>query len=143
MTVDQILSDYDRALRLDDGCARSAFCFAIRSLTGELWSWQSPPHVLTTRAGALISDRRDRSPARQEVIERSIIALSDRLRADLMIYVYDQADVLPVTFAQYALDNRADLQCEVALSKIWSGSWWAPVDRHSYLSLHPDLRSHD
>ena len=143
MTVDHVLEIYDRALNQDDGCARWAFTCAIHSLIGEWWSWQVPPHVLTSRASTLVSLRRDRSPAHQEVIERSILALFDRLQRDLILYVYDGVDQLTCTWSEYARDNAGDLECELALSKLWAGSWWAPVGRDTMLSLNPlEVSSH-
>lgn len=143
MTVDHVLEVYDLALNQDDGCARFAFVWAIEYLIGARWSWQVPPHVLTSRASTLVSLTRDRSPAHQEVIERSILALSDRLQRDLIIYVYDGVDQLTCTWAEYARDNAGDLECETALSKLWSGSWWAPAGRDTMLSLNPLEVSHD
>ena len=143
MTVDHVLKAYDLALNQDDGCARWAFTCAIECLTGERWSWQVPPHILASRASSLVSLRRDRSPAHQEVIERSILALSDRLQRDLILYVYDGVDQLTCTWSEYARDNAGDLECELALSKLWAGSWWAPVGPSTMLSLNPLEVSHD
>jgi len=135
-TPSQILSVYDRALNLDDGCARHAFCCAIEALIGERWSWQVSPHSLTVRAGELILGRH-RSPSQQALIERSIIALSDRLRDDLILYVYDGFDEVEARWAAFRADNRGDLACELALSKIWSGALWAPISRSVMVSLSP------
>lgn len=136
-TPAQILSVYDRALHQDDGCARWAFCCAVEALIGERWAWQVAPHSLTLRASHLVSEGAYRSPARQELIERSIIALSDRLRDDLIIYVYDGYDEVEAKWSDFRADNRADLSCELALAKLWSGALWAPLSRSLMISLSP------
>jgi hypothetical protein len=137
-TPSQILSIYARALNQDDGCARWAFCCAIEALIGERWAWQVAPHSLTLRASHLVSDgARHRSPARQALIERSIIALSDRLRDDLILYVYDGFDEVEAQWSDFRADNRGDLACELALAKIWSGALWAPISRSLMVSLSP------
>lgn len=136
-TPSQILSVYDRALNLDDGCARHAFCCAIEALIGERWSWQVSPRSLTVRAGEVISNSRHRSPSQQALIERSIIALSDRLRDDLILYVYDGFDEVEARWSTFRADNRGDLLTELALSKIWSGALWAPISRSVMVSLSP------
>jgi hypothetical protein len=136
-TPAQILSVYDRALNQDDGCARWAFCCAVEVLIGERWAWQVAPHSLTLRASHLVSESAYRSPARQELIERSIIALSDRLRDDLIIYVYDGYDEVEAKWSDFRADNRADLSCELALAKLWSGALWAPLSRSLMISLSP------
>jgi hypothetical protein len=136
-TPAQILSVYRRALHQDDGCARWAFCCAVEVLIGERWAWQVSPHSLTLRASHLVSEGAYRSPARQELIERSIIALSDRLRDDLIIYVYDGFDEVEAKWSDFRADNRADLSCELALAKLWSGALWAPLSRSLMISLSP------
>lgn len=137
-TPSQILSVYDRALNQDDGCARWAFCCAVEALIGERWAWQVSPHALTLRASHLVSEGAShRSPARQALIERSIIALSDRLRDDLILYVYDGFDEVEAQWSDFRVDNRADLACELALAKIWSGALWAPISRSTMISLSP------
>jgi hypothetical protein len=137
-TPSQILSVYGRALNQDDGCARWAFCCAIEVLTDERWAWQVSPHSLTLRASHLVSEGAShRSPARQALIERSIIALSDRLRDDLIIYVYDGFDEVEARWSDFRADNRGDLVCELALAKLWSGALWAPLSRSLMISLSP------
>jgi len=137
-TPSQILSVYDRALNQDDGCARWAFCCAVEVLIGERWAWQVSPHSLTLRASHLVSEgARGRSPARQALIERSIIALSDRLRDDLIIYVYDSFDEVEARWSDFRADNRGDLASELALAKLWSGALWAPLSRSLMISLSP------
>lgn len=132
-----VLAIYHRALNLDDGCARYAFCAAIEALIGERWAWQVSPHSLTLRAGEVISNSRHRSPSQQALIERSIIALSDRLRDDLVLYVYDGFDEVEARWSDYRADNRGDLACELALAKLWSGALWAPISRSVMVSLSP------
>ena len=137
-TPSQILSTYARALNQDDGCARWAFCCAVEALIGERWAWQVAPHSLTLRASHLVSEGAShRSPARQALIERSIIALSDRLRDDLVLYVYDGFDEVEAQWSDFRADNRADLACELALAKLWSGALWAPISRSTMISLSP------
>jgi hypothetical protein len=132
-----VLAIYHRALNQDDGCARHAFCCAIEALINERWSWQVSPHTLTVRAGEVLLNSRHRSPSQQAIIERSIIALSDRLRDDLILYVYDGFDEVEARWSTFGADNRGDLACELALAKLWSGALWAPISRSGMISLSP------
>ena len=135
MTVDQILSVYDHALNQDDGCARYAFTCAIESLTGTRLSWQVAPIVLVNRAFSLTSEYIN--TYKHEIVRCCVLTLCERLQRDMIIYVYDQVDQLTCKWSDYAQDNAGDLECELALSKLWSGSWWAPVGRCSMISLNP------
>jgi hypothetical protein len=143
-TIKEALAIY-HATYQDEMNARSAFVDAIKYLTDQRWSWDVSPHSLTVRAGELILDNRYRPPALQTVIERSAIALSDRLRDDLIIYVSDIYDSVECKWIEFLRDNRGDLESEIALSKIWRGAAWAPCGRHIMLSLEPiyDLMSQD
>lgn len=143
-TINGALKVYAETYK-DEMNARSAFVDAIAYLIGgRKWSWDVSPHALTVRAGELILDGH-RSPSQQAVIERSVIALSDRLRDDLVIYVNDSHDSVECKWIDFLKDNRGDSESEIALSKIWRGAAWAPCGRHIMLSLEPiyDLMSQD
>jgi hypothetical protein len=106
-TIKEALAIY-HATYQDEMNARSAFVDAIKYLTDQRWSWDVSPHSLTVRAGELILDNRYRPPALQTVIERSAIALSDRLRDDLIIYVSDIYDSVECKWIEFLRDNRGD-----------------------------------
>jgi hypothetical protein len=44
-----------------------------------------------------------------------------------------------VRWGEYTRENRGDLECEAALSLLWSGRAWAPLGRSMMLSLSPLL----
>ena len=132
MTVDQILSHYDRALNQDDGCARWALVCAVYALTGERWPWQVPPSALEDRLRNL-SQRLNPS-------QRSLVPpLLRRLEHDLTLYIHTPNEPpLSTTWAQFSRDNCADLECETALAKLWRGAWWAPA-ADFMISLNEEL----
>ena len=137
-TPAQILSVYARALNQDDGCARWAFCYAVESLIGERWAWQVSPHSLAHRASHLVSESaRGWGSDIPCNIVIALNALSDRLRDDLIIYVYDGFDEVEAKWSDFRADNRGDLACELALAKLWSGALWAPLSRSLMVSLSP------
>jgi len=140
-SVNDVLYVYDRELRRDpdDQCAVWAFARAMELLTAQPWYTGSNIHpaYLARRASAY----RDlhASPRRQELIERSIIALCDRLRYDVYIYIWSSItrDEERCTFGEYLHANRGDLEVTVALSRLWSGATWAPVGSRFMISFAP------
>lgn len=140
-SVDDVMYVYDRELHRDpdDQCAVWAFSRAMELLTSERWFTGSNTHpaYLARRASAYRDPHA--SPRRQELLERSIIALCDRLRYDVYIYIWSRVtrDEERCTFGEYLGLNLGDLEVTVALSRLWAGAAWAPVGSRFMVSFAP------
>ena len=140
-SVDDVMYVYDRELNRDpdNQCAVWAFSRAMELLTSERWFTGADIHpaYLARRASAYRDPHA--SPRRQELLERSIIALCDRLRYDVSIYIWSSItrDEERCTFGEYLGLNLGDLEVTVALSRLWAGAAWAPVGSRFMVSFAP------
>lgn len=147
-SVDDVIYVYDRELHRDpnDRCAVWAVSRALELLTGETWFTGADIHpaYLARRASAYRDPHA--SSERQELIERSIIALCDRLREDVYVYIWSRVtrDEERCTWGEYRRANRGDLEVELALTRLWAGATWAPVGSRfmaSFVSVAPSSPS--
>ncbi len=126
-----------------DGDARAAFALGVYVMTGQRLNHFSSPADLVARARDLSVNLR-RSDELNHALKRGVAMLSARLEHDLKLWItwrtpYCARDHVACRWGDYARDNTGDLECEAALSLLWSGRAWAPLGRSMILSLSPLL----
>ena len=136
---------YDERLSRD-GDARAAFALGVYILSAErLNPFGSPAH-LVARARDLALNLR-RSDELNLALKRGVSMLTARLEDDLRLWIswryrspyISRDDHECVKWGEYTRENQGDLECEAALSLLWSGRAWAPLGRSMMLSLSPLL----
>lgn len=129
-----------------DGDARAAFGLGVYMLSGERLDPFQAPARLVARARDLSVNLR-RSDELNHALKRGVSMLAARLEDDLKLWIswrYRSPYILRddhecVRWGDYARANAGDLECEAALSLLWSGRAWAPLGRSMMLSLSPLL----
>lgn len=129
-----------------DGDARAAFAHGVYVMSGERLDPFSSPADLVARARDLALNLR-RSSELNRALKRGVSMLVTRLEDDLKLWIswryrspyISRDDHECVKWGEYARENQGDLECEAALSLLWSGRAWAPLGRSMMLSLSPLL----
>jgi len=129
-----------------DGDARAAFALGVYVLSGQRLNPLTSPADLVARARDLALNLR-RSDELNLALRRGVSMLTARLQHDLKLWItwrysspYITRDEQEcVRWGEYTRENRGDLECEAALSLLWSGRAWAPLGRSMMLSLSPLL----
>jgi hypothetical protein len=129
-----------------DGDARAAFALGVYVLSGQRLNHLTSPADLVARARDLSVNLR-RSDELNLALRRGVSMLTARLEHDLKLWItwrycspYIRRDEQEcVRWGEYTRENRGDLECEAALSLLWSGRAWAPLGRSMMLSLSPLL----
>ena len=129
-----------------DGDARAAFALGVYVLSGQRLNHLTSPADLVARARDLSVNLR-RSDELNLALRRGVSMLTARLEHDLKLWItwrYNSPFIRRdeqecVRWGEYMRENRGDLECEAALSLLWSGRAWAPLGRSMMLSLSPLL----
>ncbi len=129
-----------------DGDARAAFAHGVYVMSGARLNPFASPADLVARARDLALNLR-RSSELNRALKRGVSMLTARLEDDLKLWItwryrspyISRDDHECVKWGGYARENQGDLECEAALSLLWSGRAWAPLGRSMMLSLSPLL----
>ena len=129
-----------------DGDARAAFALGVYVLSDQRLNHLTSPADLVARARDLAVNLR-RSDELNLALKRGVSMLVTRLQHDLKLWITwrysspfikrDEQEC--VRWGEYTRENAGDLECEAALSLLWSGRAWAPLGRSMMLSLSPLL----
>jgi hypothetical protein len=129
-----------------DGDARAAFALGVYVMSGARLNPFGSPADLVARARDLALNLR-RSDELNLALTRGVSMLAARLEDDLKLWItwryrspyISRDDHECVKWGEYTRENQGDLECEAALSLLWSGRAWAPLGRSMMLSLSPLL----